>query len=105
MRAGNLGVPTTSEWLNDVLTAGSRVGIDPVSNTLLLKWLHHISYSFLAQCNPLFQVLILTTHLVFSFFILKFRSQSSFALTIMESMLNFIFSLFMGLFQKLGYYT
>ncbi|KAF5463412.1 hypothetical protein F2P56_019329 [Juglans regia] len=29
MRSGNLGVPTTSEWLNDVLTAGSRVGIDP----------------------------------------------------------------------------
>ncbi|KAJ7977972.1 Xaa-Pro aminopeptidase [Quillaja saponaria] len=29
MRAGNLGVPTTSEWLNDVLAPGSRVGIDP----------------------------------------------------------------------------
>lgn len=30
MRAGNMGVPTMSEWLDDVLTPGSRVGIDPV---------------------------------------------------------------------------
>lgn len=30
MRAGNMGVPTLSEWLNDVLPPGSRVGIDPV---------------------------------------------------------------------------
>ncbi|KAK6911546.1 Peptidase M24, C-terminal domain [Dillenia turbinata] len=30
MRAGNPGVPTTSEWLNDVLSPGSRVGIDPL---------------------------------------------------------------------------
>ncbi|CAI9777014.1 unnamed protein product [Fraxinus pennsylvanica] len=30
MRAGNLGVPTTSELLNGVLTPGSRIGIDPV---------------------------------------------------------------------------
>ncbi|XAR52596.1 Xaa-Pro aminopeptidase [Bertholletia excelsa] len=29
MRAGNLGVPTTSEWLNQVLSPGCRVGIDP----------------------------------------------------------------------------
>ncbi|GAB4835827.1 Aminopeptidase P2 [Ancistrocladus abbreviatus] len=29
MRAGNIGVPTTTEWLNDVLTPGCRVGIDP----------------------------------------------------------------------------
>ncbi|KAL1549597.1 Aminopeptidase P2 [Salvia divinorum] len=29
MRAGNLGVPTTSEWLNGILAPGSRVGIDP----------------------------------------------------------------------------
>ncbi|XP_078429989.1 metallopeptidase M24 family protein isoform X2 [Wolffia australiana] len=29
MRSGTIGVPTTSEWLNDVLTPGSRVGIDP----------------------------------------------------------------------------
>ncbi|KAK4802914.1 hypothetical protein SAY86_001117 [Trapa natans] len=29
MRAGNVGVPTTSEWLNDVLAPGCRVGIDP----------------------------------------------------------------------------
>lgn len=33
MRAGNFGVPITSEWLNDVLAPGGRVGIDPVSNT------------------------------------------------------------------------
>lgn len=31
MRAGNPGVPTTSEWLNEVLPPGGRVGIDPVS--------------------------------------------------------------------------
>lgn len=37
MRAGNPGAPTTSEWLNDVLAPGGRVGIDPVSNSLLLK--------------------------------------------------------------------
>ncbi|XP_039040416.1 aminopeptidase P2-like [Hibiscus syriacus] len=29
MRAGSLGVPTTNEWLNDVLAPGGRVGIDP----------------------------------------------------------------------------
>ncbi|CAO2832723.1 unnamed protein product [Amaranthus hypochondriacus] len=29
MRAGNVGVPSMSEWLNDVLNPGSRVGIDP----------------------------------------------------------------------------
>ncbi|KAF5746740.1 hypothetical protein HS088_TW06G00914 [Tripterygium wilfordii] len=29
MRAGNSGVPTASEWLNDVLAPGGRVGIDP----------------------------------------------------------------------------
>ncbi|XP_015875200.2 aminopeptidase P2 [Ziziphus jujuba] len=29
MRAGNFGVPTTSEWLNDFLPPGGRVGIDP----------------------------------------------------------------------------
>lgn len=33
MRAGSLGVPTTIEWLNDVLAPGGRVGIDPVSNS------------------------------------------------------------------------
>lgn len=33
MRAGNPGVPSTSEWLNDVLSPGSRIGIDPVSDT------------------------------------------------------------------------
>jgi Xaa-Pro aminopeptidase len=32
MRAGNPGVPTTSEWLNDVLAPGAKVGVDPVSN-------------------------------------------------------------------------
>jgi Xaa-Pro aminopeptidase len=34
MRSGNHGVPTTSEWLNDVLPTGCRVGIDPVSFAL-----------------------------------------------------------------------
>ncbi|KAL9253418.1 Aminopeptidase P2-like protein [Drosera capensis] len=29
MRAGNVGVPTTAEWLNDVLHPGCKVGIDP----------------------------------------------------------------------------
>lgn len=29
MRAGNMGVPTTSEWLNSVLAPGCRIGIDP----------------------------------------------------------------------------
>ncbi|WJX80122.1 Aminopeptidase P2 [Trifolium repens] len=29
MRAGNPGVPTTSEWLNEILAPGARVGIDP----------------------------------------------------------------------------
>ncbi|XVF31333.1 hypothetical protein REPUB_Repub16aG0136600 [Reevesia pubescens] len=29
MRPGNLGVPATSEWLNDILAPGGRVGIDP----------------------------------------------------------------------------
>ena len=29
MWAGNYGVPTTSEWLNDVLAPGCRIGIDP----------------------------------------------------------------------------
>lgn len=29
MRAGSLGVPTTIEWLNNVLAPGGRVGIDP----------------------------------------------------------------------------
>eukprot|EP00252_Welwitschia_mirabilis_P023369 TRINITY_DN6584_c0_g1_i1.p1 TRINITY_DN6584_c0_g1~~TRINITY_DN6584_c0_g1_i1.p1 ORF type:complete len:717 (-),score=142.42 TRINITY_DN6584_c0_g1_i1:201-2351(-) len=29
MRAGNTGVPTISEWLTDVLSPGSSVGIDP----------------------------------------------------------------------------
>ncbi|XP_058226132.1 aminopeptidase P2 [Rhododendron vialii] len=29
MRAGNMGVPTAGEWLNDTLAPGCRVGIDP----------------------------------------------------------------------------
>ena len=29
MWAGNYGVPTTNEWLNDVLAPGCRIGIDP----------------------------------------------------------------------------
>lgn len=35
MRSGNHGVPTTSEWLNDVLAPGCRIGIDPVSFILI----------------------------------------------------------------------
>lgn len=37
MRSGNHGVPTTSEWLNDVLPSGGRVGIDPVSSFFILN--------------------------------------------------------------------
>lgn len=29
MRAGNMGVPTPSQWLNTVLAPGCRIGIDP----------------------------------------------------------------------------
>uniref|UniRef100_A0A1D1XFI7 Putative Xaa-Pro aminopeptidase P n=1 Tax=Anthurium amnicola TaxID=1678845 RepID=A0A1D1XFI7_9ARAE len=29
MRSGNIGVPTTGEWLNDSLAPGCRIGIDP----------------------------------------------------------------------------
>ncbi|KAK1282342.1 hypothetical protein QJS10_CPB22g01317 [Acorus calamus] len=29
MRAGTPGVPTTTEWLNDALSPGCRIGIDP----------------------------------------------------------------------------
>ncbi|XP_068647791.1 aminopeptidase P2 [Aristolochia californica] len=29
MRSGNVGVPTTCEWLNDVLDPGCRIGMDP----------------------------------------------------------------------------
>lgn len=46
MRAGNLGVPTTTEWLNGELSPGCRVGIDPVGNVnsyvLLLTNKHEI---------------------------------------------------------------
>ncbi|KAL0413106.1 UNVERIFIED_CONTAM: Aminopeptidase P2 [Sesamum radiatum] len=35
MRAGNFGVPTTSEWLNGILSPGCRIGIDPVQYPLL----------------------------------------------------------------------
>ena len=31
MQAGTVGVPTISEWLTNVLSPGSNVGIDPVS--------------------------------------------------------------------------
>lgn len=44
MRSGNIGVPTTGEWLNDVLTPGCRIGIDPVS---LLYFLIHIFFLFI----------------------------------------------------------
>uniref|UniRef100_A0A7C9EIM9 Creatinase N-terminal domain-containing protein n=1 Tax=Opuntia streptacantha TaxID=393608 RepID=A0A7C9EIM9_OPUST len=37
MRAGNMGVPTTAEWLNDVLAPGSRVGIDPGTVPFFLR--------------------------------------------------------------------
>jgi hypothetical protein len=40
MRSGNHGVPTTIEWLNDVLPSGCRVGIDPVSFCFLLCYIH-----------------------------------------------------------------
>lgn len=47
MRAGNLGVPSTIEWLTDVLPSGGRVGIDPVSNTLLvIRVRTHCSFFF-----------------------------------------------------------
>lgn len=29
MRSGNVGVPTTTEWLNEVLPPGSKIGVDP----------------------------------------------------------------------------
>lgn len=45
MRAGNLGVPTSSEWLNGVLTPGSRIGIDPVSNILVFSVSQEIIFS------------------------------------------------------------
>ncbi|XP_052735007.1 aminopeptidase P2 isoform X2 [Vigna angularis] len=34
MRAGNSGVPTAGEWLNEVLAPGGRVGIDPRGNDI-----------------------------------------------------------------------
>ena len=37
MRAGNYGVPTTSEWLNDVLAPVCRIGIDPFFFLLMLQ--------------------------------------------------------------------
>ncbi|CAI0460071.1 unnamed protein product [Linum tenue] len=50
MRAGNLGVPTASEWLNDVLAPGAKVAIDPVSNFVsnfdALNWLQQFLFSF-----------------------------------------------------------
>ena len=49
MRAGNMGAPTTAEWLNDVLAPGSRVGIDPVRNTKLLALL--LSYDFMISIS------------------------------------------------------
>ncbi|PKU88105.1 aminopeptidase P2 [Dendrobium catenatum] len=29
MRSGNIGVPTTTEWLNEVLPSGCKIGVDP----------------------------------------------------------------------------
>lgn len=37
MRAGNPGVPTPSEWLNDALAPGGRVGIDPGAVSLFFR--------------------------------------------------------------------
>jgi Xaa-Pro aminopeptidase len=37
MRSGNQGVPTTSEWLNEVLPSGCRVGIDPVRSCFIIN--------------------------------------------------------------------
>lgn len=52
MRAGNPGVPTTSEWLNDVLSPGSRIGIDPVS---ILNCQLFVDFSYKNQFNILVQ--------------------------------------------------
>lgn len=60
MRAGNLGVPTTSEWLNNVLVPGCRIGIDPVSN---------VSFLFSIVANDV--------HLFFFLIALKLMTQSS----------------------------
>jgi hypothetical protein len=44
MRSGTHGVPTTSEWLNDILPPGARIGIDPVSSVLPLFAIFGSSY-------------------------------------------------------------
>lgn len=49
MRAGNLGVPTASEWLNDVLAPGCRVGIDPVTYALLPLFYLVFTFSYPAH--------------------------------------------------------
>lgn len=46
MRAGNLGVPTTSEWLNGVLNPGCRVGIDPVSKISSSHFVEYLNSQF-----------------------------------------------------------
>lgn len=87
MRAGNLGVPTTSEWLNDVLAPGGRVGIDPVSNTLLLK-MPALIFSLLFFCTV--QSILSFADFEFSYvlFILKFGFLSYFPFVYMDYMLN-----------------
>lgn len=58
MRAGNMGVPTTSEWLNDALAPGCRVGIDPVSSIQSLILCLSYSFNYLTQyCSNTMQVL------------------------------------------------
>ena len=57
MRSGNNGVPTTGEWLNDVLTPGSRIGIDPVS---LLYFLIPILFILIYLLSWIFQYLALS---------------------------------------------
>lgn len=90
MRAGNLGVPTTSEWLNDVLAPGGRVGIDPVSNTLLLKM---PSLIFLFSFFRTVQSILSFTDFKFScvLFLLKFGFLPYFPFVNMEHMLNISF--------------
>ncbi|KAK6143916.1 hypothetical protein DH2020_024264 [Rehmannia glutinosa] len=46
MRAGNLGVPTTSEWLNGVMAPGSRIGIDPELKEAISKKNHELVYLY-----------------------------------------------------------
>lgn len=55
MRSGNFGVPTTTEWLNEVLPPGCKIGVDPVR-------FHYFCWSF-AQVLPTFHVGIHTSNI------------------------------------------